>query len=167
MIFRSITTQLFHTAKCNVKYSVCLFLLTLIVSCEDHTVFYKYIETPVSGWEKTDMVSFEVPAAKENGEYSAYIELRNTNSYPFTKLILRVEQIHYPSGYTKADTLEVPITDKKGIYSPRGNMFHTHVMKLPKLYINKGDSLSIRVNHCMKRSMLPSVSEIGVRVVKE
>lgn len=146
---------------------VVLMLQILVTSCnEDRTVYDEYVETPIAGWEKMEGVTFCVPAMKNSGDFAPCIQIRNTNSYPFVTLVLRVERLVYPSGQLKIDTLNVEITDEKGKYKPRGVMYHNHIVELSRQRLMEGDSMVVHVNHCMKRSMLPSIAGIGFRITE-
>ena len=84
-----------------------------LASCDRKTIYYHYEHAPVEGWEKGDVLSFEVPPVSE-GTYREEVGLRIDKSYPFLGLCLVIKQTILPSGYVHLDTLNCNLIDQDG-----------------------------------------------------
>jgi hypothetical protein len=62
------------------------------VACDRKTIYVHYEHTPITGWDKSDYLNFDVPAIKEEGAYKEDIGLRVVNTYPFQGLSLVIKQ---------------------------------------------------------------------------
>lgn len=138
----------------------------VFASCTTDTVYDTYDHTPLSGWEKNDTLSFDVPKMKQAGVYSQSLGVRMTEIFPFTSVSLIVQQTVYPSGKVVTDTIKCPITDSRGNFLGDGVSAYQYSFPIREISLNKGDSLHISVRHNMKREILPGVSDIGVKIVK-
>lgn len=138
----------------------------VFASCTTDTVYNTYDHTPLSGWEKNDTLSFDVPKMKQAGVYSQSLGVRMTEIFPFTSVSLIVQQTVYPSGKVVTDTIKCPITDSRGNFLGDGVSAYQYSFPIREISLNKGDSLHICVRHNMKREILPGVSDIGVKIVK-
>lgn len=140
--------------------------ILLCTSCIDNVVLHTYSHVSPDEWEKLDDVSISSAALNDDGEYAASVEIRNNNEYPFTQLILRIETTVYPSLESFVDTVRVPMASKKGTYSPRGIMYHQHSEEFLRARFAKGDSVVFNISHCMKRSTLPAITDVGIKMQK-
>ncbi|MCD8202488.1 MAG: gliding motility lipoprotein GldH, partial [Prevotella sp.] len=89
-------------------------MMTITVSCDEDTVYDSYVATSVMGWEKNEVLTFDVPHAERSGTYNIGIGLRTTEAFPFTSLSLVVEQTILPAKKTLTDTLDCVLADESG-----------------------------------------------------
>ena len=89
-------------------------LLLLLVSCSGGTVYDHYNHTSVSGWDRGEVLTYEVPRLKKSSKYVALLGLRVSEAYPFQSLTLIVDQTVFPEKKTTRDTLNCQIYDPKG-----------------------------------------------------
>lgn len=141
-----------------------LWVAGIVASCTTNTVYDSFGHTPLSGWEKNDTLSFDVPRMKSAGVYSQQIGLRMTEAFPFTGISLIFEQKVYPSGKVYTDTLKCTITDSRGNFLGDGVSAYQYTFPVRQISLQKGDSLHICIRHNMKREILPGVSDIGVKM---
>lgn len=71
--------------------------LVAFASCTGNMVYDHYEHTPISGWDKVDELTFDVPALKDSGRYATNLGLRVNDAFPFQSLTLVVEQYVYPT----------------------------------------------------------------------
>lgn len=142
----------------------CMCIVAGFSSCDTHTPYFHYSHTPIDGWEKNDTLKFDIKPLKITGEYNTSVGLRLNGSYPFTKLYLIVEQDIFPSMRHKIDTVCIQITNADGRYQGQGISNYQYTMPVDKDYLQADDSLHITVRHCMKRDILPGISDIGIRL---
>ena len=134
------------------------------VSCATDTVYYSYAHTPVSGWEKNDTLTFNIPGMAAPGTYSQQVGLRMTSAFPFTSISLIVEQRIMPRGKVLTDTIKCPITDIRGNFLGDGISSFQYMFPLREVTLNKKDSIHVSIRHNMKREILPGVSDIGLKM---
>lgn len=155
----------------NSKYTL-LYYIGLIVSfvcssCDSKTVYNHYQHVSIAGWEKNDALSYEIAPMEHDGTFQETIGLRISNDFPFTGLTLIVEQTVYPSLESQNDTLTCELIDKKGNATGRGATLYQYHFPIDAMTLHKGDSLSIRIRHDMKREILPGVADIGITLTKQ
>ncbi len=137
---------------------------TLLASCATDTVFDRYVHTPVSGWEKNDTLTMQIPKVAAAGDYSQQIGVRMTAAYPFMSISLIVEQEILPRGATLTDTVKCEVTDSRGNFLGSGVSTYQYQFPLRELRLAKGDSVYVSIRHNMKREILPGVSDIGLKM---
>ena len=134
---------------------------TILVGCTGKTVYDKYEHTPIAGWEKNDAIVFRVPKTVTNGDNTATLMLRTTESYPFMSLTLIVEQKITPGETTYTDTLKCTLTDEHGNNMGQGLSYHQFAFPIRTLPLSAGDSITVSIRHDMKREILPGISDVG------
>lgn len=78
-----------------------------------------------------------------------------------------VEHIIFPSHSTGHSTIRCRITDDAGnITGKQGISSNDIKYHLGEIEMQKDDSIKIKINHCMRREMLPGLSEIGIEAIK-
>ncbi len=161
---------------------------TLLSSCTSKTQYYHYVHTPVTGWEKNDTISFDVPPLESTYDYGREINLRVTGFYPFTRLTLIVETYcigqqqgkgknnhspearegigHGKKGDISRDTLRCTIISSTGRPTGYGVGNYQYAFSMPSRHYHAGDSLHVTVRHDMKREILPGISDVGLRIYR-
>ena len=126
----------------------------LFHSCSDTLVYDKYEHTPIAGWEKNDILSFDIPPLKTSGTYEQQLGLRVTGVYPFMGLTLIVNQ----------STIQCDLIDKSGATKGQGISYYQYNFPINAYRFASGDSIHITVKHNMKREILPGISDIGIKM---
>ena len=141
-----------------------LSVVLLFLSCCPEKLFDEYKPTPVTGWEKNDTISFEVPRITENGFYGLELGLRTNGAYPFTAITLIVELTVFPRGNSYKDTINCELVDQKGKELGNGVSYFQYLFPIRKESLETGDSLRVNIRHDMKREVLPGISDVGMKV---
>ena len=139
----------------------------MLVSCNNHTVFSHYESTSVRGWERNDTLSFNIEPMQETNLYAEEIGVRITGEYPFKGLSLIVEQTVYPSKTTITDTLNCDLIDDVGHANGKGINHYQYLFPLTTLKLDKGESVHVAIRHCMKREILPGITDIGLKLSRQ
>ena len=145
--------------------------MVLFASCNRSVKYNQYAHTSVVGWEKNDVLSFDVPPLEQDGEYARQLGLRITSAYPFMSLSLIVDTKKWsagtvPSDYTQSrDTLQCELINNEGRSLGQGIGSYQYTFSLPTVHYAAGDSLHIEVRHDMKREILPGISDVGVKLL--
>ena len=137
----------------------------MLASCSGNTVYDHYNHTSVSGWDRGEALSYDVPRVKQGGKYATSLGLRVSEAYPFQSLTLIVEQTVLPGKKTTSDTLNCQIYDSKGTIRGEGISYFQYHFLVSEKDLKQGDSLHITVRHDMRREIIPGVADIGIQVV--
>lgn len=147
------------------------FLITTIItvtlgfaSCNRKTIYNQYRHTPLAGWERNDTLIYSVKPMTTSGVFKEELGLRIVESYPFMRLTLVVEQEIIPSGVVRYDTLYCQLVDRNGNVKSNGVNYYQYNYHITNLSLNKGDSLTVRIRHNMKREIMPGISDIGIKL---
>lgn len=141
-----------------------LTVLICLISCDNRTDYHSYKHTPVAGWSNNDTVAFEIPRSKNNGSHRLFLGLRTSTAYPFMAIRIVVVQRIIPGNMTIKDTIDCDLTDAKGKTKGNGVGYRQYEFPITELQLRKGDSISVRVYHDMRREVVPGISDIGLRV---
>lgn len=142
-------------------------LFLLLASCSGGTVYDHYNHTSVSGWDRGEVLSYEVPRLNKTSKYATMLGLRVSESYPFQSLTLIVEQTVLPEKKMKRDTVNCQIFDSQGKIKGQGiNYFQYHFL-VSEADLKQGDSLHITVRHDMRREIIPGIADIGIQLSRQ
>ena len=151
-----------------------LFFLVILVSCQDNRVYDHYDHTPLSGWDRVDDLTFDVPALKDSGRYVTTLGLRINGDYPFLSMTMIVEQHIYNKSHNKyrqtkvvTDTVNCNLFDDNGRVKGSGISYYQYHYRISELPLNIGDSLHISVRHDMRREIMPGISDVGISMTKQ
>ncbi len=150
----------------NYLYLVTLMALAISVfSCDNPRVFDEYKAIAQEGWERNDVLKFNVPKMQQAGTYQQWVQLRAYQKYPFQTVTLIVEQTIFPKKQVYRDTVECHIINEEGRLVGKNGISSTEVVApLRTLELQQGDSLAISVRHDMRRELLPGISDVGIRI---
>jgi len=97
---------------------ITLVFLSVLVSCDSDIVFSE--SRSISGtWDKNEGIEFIIPSLDSLKRYDVYVNVRNSNDYPFSNLFLIVE-MSFPHGKTITDTLEYKMALPDGTWLGEG-----------------------------------------------
>ena len=153
-----------------------LFAAWTATACVGGKVFDEYEQIPVEGWDKTDTLTFSVPAVAADGVYNLALGLRTTGDYPFMSLTLLFEaniiaKKSEKSSVVKAPqrlsrTLSCPLVNSRGRSQGQGVSLYQYNFHVATISLREGDSLQVNIRHNMKREMLPGLSDLGLSITR-
>ena len=138
----------------------------LLTACDQKAVYYHYEQTPLTGWDKNDTLSFVIGPLSASGRYMEEVGLRISGEYPFTGLNLIVEQRNKSKQLLRVDTLVCNLINEQGNAKGRGVSQFQYLFPLFTMDLQEGDELFVTVRHDMKRDILPGISDVGLRLVR-
>lgn len=100
----------------------CILLLgffTLLISCDKNGIYDQYHAQPNLGWHMDSIQYFNLEIMDSIVPHNLYINIRNSNSYPFSNLFM-IANIEYPDGIKKVDTLEYEMALPSGEWLGEG-----------------------------------------------
>ena len=163
---------------------VTIFMLALLVSCNNETVYHKFVNIEGGKWTKQNKFTFEAGSFDSDMTVDESVELRLwARDYPYGNISILVEQTLFPAKTKTVDTLTYVFSRRQGdketgrqgdretgrqgdkeTRSPDGPAFFQVSMPLKTLSLHKGDSLSVTLRHNMKCMALPGVVDVGVKL---
>ncbi len=101
------------------KIGVAVFLLTTLLSCDEHKVYEEYKEIAGANWQKENIINFEFEANDTSSAHNLYINIRNTGYYPYSNIYLFVT-MKGPNGNLLKDTVNCILADNRGKWLGKG-----------------------------------------------
>lgn len=143
-------------------------IITLVVcaSCTNNKVYDHYEHTSVDGWDKGEVLVYDVHALRDSGRYVTDLGLRINGDYPFQNLTLIVEQTILPSQTTYKDTINCALFDKNGTILGQGIDNYQYHYRVSEMILQSDDSLHITVRHDMRREIIPGITDVGIALSK-
>lgn len=100
------------------KWLTILLIFVVLVSCTNDIVVSESRSLP-GYWDKNEPLEFQVPQLDSLKRYNVFLNVRNTNDYPFNNLFLIVA-MEFPHGKTLVDTLEYKMAYPNGEWMGEG-----------------------------------------------
>lgn len=150
-----------------------LSFILILVSCDNNRVFDAYKSLP-NQWSRDSVVTFRVQGLDSLGAYNLFINIRNTDSYPYSNLYL-VTAMNFPNGKVIQDTLEYEMA------YPGGNWMGVGFTesKASKLWYKQGvqfkenGEYTFHIRQAMRKigekegiENLEGITEVGLRIEK-
>jgi len=143
------------------------------IACDNDAVFDKYESLP-NQWNKDSIISFEVKYLDSLQAYDLFINIRNTNDYPYSNLYL-ITSMNFPHGKVIEDTLEYQMSKSDGEWLGVG----VGEVKSSKLWYKKGvhfqeeGNYTFKIRQAMRKNgeregveNLKGITEVGLRIEK-
>lgn len=144
-----------------------MLIAILITACTQKTVYHHYQHISAEGWERQDVMDFQIAPIKTSGNYQEEIGVRMQQNFPFTSMSVLVQQTIYPSMEYHYDTLECHFMDQQGRIMGNGISYYQYDFPLKTIALKEGDSLAVSIYHIMKRETLPGITDVGLKLVAE
>jgi gliding motility-associated lipoprotein GldH len=130
-------------------------------------VYSHYEHTPLSGWERSDALTFTVPSLSPGESYQEEVGLRISSVYPFMGISMIVRQTAHPSGTAWRDTLYCQLTDTLGNAVGQGVGQFQYRFPLKVLTLDGDTALTVTIHHDMAREILPGIADVGFVVSRQ
>lgn len=154
-----------------IPYTILLaVVLTALSACTIDTVYSCYKTADITGWEKNDTVTFDVPAMERPGRYDLQLGMRIDRQFPFRSITLVIDQTIIPASRKHAtrmesDTVRLNFATADGTILGNGSAYFQYEVPLSiHPDILPGDSIHYGIRHNMKRNIIPGVSDIGLQL---
>ncbi|PQJ77142.1 gliding motility lipoprotein GldH [Polaribacter glomeratus] len=151
-----------------------LILFLFLVSCNDKIEFTQYKSVSSSSWQANKNISFEFDVVDTILPKDLFINIRNTNAYPFSNLYV-ITELNFPNGNKIVDTLQYEMTDETGAFLGKGFA----EIKENKLYYKeqkvfpKSGKYLLNIRHAMRKNgavnvipFLEGVQDVGLSIEK-
>ena len=142
------------------------------VACSKHSFFTRYKSIENNKWPLDKPVDFKVTIADSLAAYNLFINIRNTNQYPYSNLFLVVTQT-YKNTIIQIDTLEYQMADASGHWLGSGFTSvkeNKLIYKKDYIFTKKG-LYNFSIAHAVRKNgqvvgdkYLPGISDVGLQI---
>lgn len=101
------------------NFSIIVFVMILITSCDSKSDFNQYKTIINASWEANQKVDFQFIINDPISKRNLFINLRNNKDYQFSNLYL-IAELNFPNGTKVVDTLQYEMTDVTGKFLGSG-----------------------------------------------
>ncbi len=139
---------------------------SLLAACRPSVAFHSFLPVSPAGMERDDTLRFDIPLPDSAAVYSLCVELRHRVSYPYCELplLLVLTDDSLPPRLT--DTVRMAVADGQGRWLGTGwGDLRTVSSSFIPLPAGMKDSCSITLNSLLPDSLLPGVSDVGIKIV--
>lgn len=100
------------------SFFLILISLLFFYSCDGKFVISE-TRTISGSWDINNTIEFTIPELDSLKKYNVYLNLRNTNDYPFNNIFL-IASMDFPNGKVVTDTLEYRMANPDGTWLGSG-----------------------------------------------
>jgi len=153
------------------KVFALLLLFFMVASCDTNTVQSE--NRALSGyWDKDEIIKFDLPKLDSIKKYNVFLNVRNTNDYPYNNLFLIVS-MQFPHGKTVTDTLEYRVANPDGTWMGEGigNVKENKLWYKENVSFNEDGNYTITIAHAMRNngdvdgvSILEGITDVGFSI---
>ncbi len=143
-----------------------LFLLPMLfIGCKYKGIYERSFDIPQGEWGKNQIIRFDIPVTDTINGHNIFIEVRNTNDYPYSNLFLFITT-YSPNGANKSDTVEIPLADEKGKWLGRGlgGILSNEMNFQRNVRFPVSGNFRIEIVQGMRDEVLKGIMDVGIRV---
>lgn len=147
--------------------AVILLNTVLFSSCNDDRIFEENIAIPESGWDTSNVISFNVEIKDPSTPANFYVNVRNADGYPYSNLFLFVKT-RFPNGKQSNDTLECTLADDNGKWIGKGigDIYDNRIPFKRNVRFPIAGIYTFEIQQGMRVSSVPLIMDIGLRIEK-
>ena len=147
--------------------------LLIFSSCADKNfVFDQNVEIPNANWLTTEKAVLKVNITDTVSQNNFYINVRNTEAYPYRNLYVFVTTI-FPNKKSSRDTVGIVLADPTGKWLGSGSGFlnssqhisNTILYKYNKRFPVSGEYV-FEIEQAMRTDTLKGINNIGLKIEK-
>ena len=146
-------------------------LIVVLASCTNDIVVSESKSLP-GYWDKEEQLEFQIPQLDTLKKYNIFLNLRNTNDYPFNNLFLIVS-MEFPHGKTLVDTLEYRMAHPNGEWMGEGigNVKENKLWYKENVSFFEQGNYNITITHAVRNngevegvSRLQGITDVGYSI---
>lgn len=153
------------------KLFVLITVVVCCIGCDTNTTWSETISLP-GVWEKNDVLRFSIPKIDSIKPHNVFINIRNTNDYPFNNIFL-VVAIEFPHGKTITDTLEYKMAYPSGEWMGDGigSVKENKLWFKENIRFAESGNYNITITQAVRNngevdgvSQLPGITDVGISI---
>lgn len=151
-----------------VKLSIATLTVLLCLSCTDATIAHQYETIPKDGWNRDNILNFDVEVDSTELYSNIDIELSYNNNYPYSNLHLFVSAIDSTANKIFSDTINITLADEYGKWLGDGwGSSYQQVEEYKKGYsFPSPGNYKIKIQQGMRDNPIVGIEKVGVRLVR-
>ncbi|MFT5231313.1 gliding motility lipoprotein GldH [Patiriisocius sp. Uisw_047] len=131
-------------------------------------------QTLPSFWDSQLTVDFTFPELEKEQDYNVYLQLRNTNEYPYSNIFL-ITTLRYPNGKTAIDTLEYRMARPDGTWLGEGigSLKQSKLVLKEKIQFNEEGEYHLEIGQALRNNnevdgvmRLLGITDVGYTIEK-
>lgn len=151
-------------------FSEQLFLGIVLISlsaCDKNRVFEQNQKIPNNTWDVKNIVKFQVAVSDTITPTNFYVNIRNTDNYPFKNIFLFITT-RFPDGGKAIDTLECELADQNGKWlgSGLGDIWDNQIIFKKNVRFPHPGNYIFEYQQAMRTEQLPEIMDVGLRIEK-
>lgn len=152
------------------RFFISVFFLSVVQflsSCDSKRIFDDNVEIPKMVWNVDSIVKLEVDIADTVIPTNFYVNVRNSEGYPYSNLYLFIKT-KFPNGQQSNDTLECMLADEKGQWlgNGMGDIYDNQIPFKRNVRFPVPGKYIFELQHGMRTSNLPLIIDVGLRIEK-
>ena len=153
-------------------FSLLIFALFTIASCQQSQLFNQTKSIDENGWHKDSIASFKLPVLDTIAPCNVFINIRNTNSFPFSNLYL-IAEVNHPNGKQQIDTLQYQMAKPSGEWLGVGatSVKESKLWYLQNFQFSENGSYLVNISQAMRTNgnpdgllYLKGILDVGIQV---
>ena len=143
-------------------------ILLIVVGCNSHRIYERYETTKDYQWEYRDVKTFTVKISDTNAIYNLYVDVRNSESYPFSNLWVNLTSRN-PSGLEQKQRFDFTLADIDGKWNGDilGDIHDHRFTAASQVRFPVTGVYTFSLQQDMRIDPVPGVMDIGIRLEKE
>ena len=149
------------------KISLASVISVFFISCDKNRVFEENTEIPGNVWKMENRLKFEVNITDTVSSHNFYINIRNSDSYPYSNLFLFVTT-RFPNGKFARDTVECTLADESGKWlgDGLGDLWDNKILFKQGARFPLAGKYEFEFEQAMRVEDLPLIVDAGLRIEK-
>lgn len=146
-------------------FLILVFMIGGLVSCDRNRIFEENTEINNQVWDLNHPVEFIPIISDSLGVCNVFLNIRNTDEYPYSNLFLFVTTTS-PTGYWIKDTIEIIMADKRGKWtgSGIGGVFYNQKLFKANVRFPYPGRYSFKLEQGMRVDGLKGIRDVGLRI---
>lgn len=154
--------------KMRINSSILLFLIIFMASCQNDTRYHSYNSTSVDGWNKSDILVYDIPQSFEKGKYEIEIGIRHTEIYKYKNLWIEVKSNLTDAKKQECDSIQLILADKSGKWLGKGiaGIYQNDSLLTYNITVNNTNKAKMSIRHIMRDKQLKGIRDVGIKLIK-
>ncbi len=148
-----------------------LALALCLMSCDQNRVYDRYQSLP-GHWNRDSIITFKVSGLDSTQAYNLFINIRNTDAYPYSNLYL-ITKMKFPHGKVIQDTLQYMMAHPDGSWMGvgYGKVKTSKLWYKKKVHLREKGTYTLSIRQAMREKgekegieNLQGITEVGLRI---
>ncbi len=142
-----------------------LFSVLFLTSCDTNRYYEQNVEIVNELWKSGESAEFVVDIMDTTSLFNFYVNVRNTNEYPFANLYVFIEST-FPDELVARDTVELQLANLDGKWLGSGSgkyKYNKFILRKAMRFVQQG-SYTFKIEQGMRKEQLDGISDIGIRL---